>query len=121
MEINKFDKTVFTSFASRQLKYDVMLFKNDLKLKRTEEGVNLEFFVGGEMEDARHFVFTDDSCKFFNAYYNMEKNVSKEWILYLSDEICETDEQADYFIDKYNQRIEKNINEYANKQRELKF
>lgn len=121
MKIKELNENVFYDFVSRQINANVKFFKEDLKLKRTDSEVKIKFYVGGESADERRFVFTDDTCMYYNAAFNQVTDKSREWVTYLADEVCETEEYANYFIDKYNEKIERRISDYSKEQASLKI
>lgn len=119
MKINQFKDEVFFNYASKIIGADVRLYIHDLKFKRTEHAVKLSFYVGGETADARKFTFTDDSCEYMNASNNSTLDLSREWIMNLVEDVCCSDEEADYFVDKYNAKLEAKITQYTQEKRNL--
>ena len=53
MKINNLSDDVFFDFASGIVGVDVELYKSDLQMSKTEKGVKLKFYLGGEVEDER--------------------------------------------------------------------
>ena len=121
MKVNEFDKKVFLNFASKKIGLDAGLFQHDMKFVQTENGSKLKFYIGGESADLRKFMFTDSSCVYFNGLYDHNVDVSREWILYLADEVCTNEDEANYFIDQYNEALEAKIQEYAEDKRSLRI
>lgn len=121
MKINKLNNEFFYDFASWVLGVDVELYKHDLILERANDKIKLKVFLGGEMEDGRKLLFKDEKCVFKHCgCFNCEsKDISVQWIKYLleyADEL--TDEDKQEIVDKYNENIEKDINNYASKRRQ---
>ena len=121
MKINKYDESVFLDFASREIGVDVRMFRPDMNFVKTEKCVKLTFYVGGESLDLRKFIFCDDDCEFIHGGFNNNKDLSREWVMYLSEEVCESDDEANFFIDKYNDKLETQIKEYSKAKRNLRI
>lgn len=119
MKIKEFNDDVFFDFASRKIGTNVQLFNNDMVFQKSDKAVTLLFYVGGESADARKFVFTDDSCSFVNGYFNSKQDLGREWITYLSEEVCDSEDEANYFIDAYNKRLEDKIAQYTKAKRDM--
>ena len=119
MKINKFDDDVFFDFASRKIGINVKLFNNDMEFKRSDKGVKLHFYIGGESADSREFLFTDSSCVFIEGNFNGKRSLSREWVMYLAEEVCDSEEEAKYYIDAYNRRLESKIAQYAKEKRDM--
>lgn len=121
MKIYQLNENVFFDFASRKLGVNVRVFKNDMRFDLSEKGANLKFYIGGESLDLRKFIFTDDSCLYFQGTYNESVDLSRDWIIYLSEEVCSSENDAKYFADKYNEKLEAQIKEYSKEKRNLKI
>lgn len=121
MKINELNDEVFYDFASRKMGMSVSLFKSDLRFKKTENRVSITFYIGGEAADERKFIFKDDVCEYCEGTHGNVEDMSRQWVSYLANEVCESDEEANYFIDKYNAKIDARINNYAKQQVSLKI
>ena len=121
MIINKLNDNFFFDFASSVLGENVSLYKQDLHIERNEDKVKLEVFLGGEMEDGRKLLFKDFKCVFKHCgcLNQNSTDLSYEWVSYLLDYADElTDEDKQELVDKYNENIEKDINNYASQRRQ---
>ena len=121
MKIEELDNEVFYNFATMQSGEDVSLYKADLVFEKTDSFVKLRFYIGGESDDERKFIFTDDTCKFHNGHTQTTIDLSRDWIEYLAYDIYECDEEANYFVSKYNSKIDSQIKLYAQQQASLKI
>jgi len=120
MKINKLNDQTFYDFASDVIGVDILLYKEVMQMKRTEKGVKLKVYLGGENEDQRKFYFTDTKCIFVNNALDVsEHNLSYDWIQYIldcADELSEEDKQE--IVDEYNTNLEQDITNYATQKRE---
>ena len=120
MRINKLSDKVFYDFASAVIGINVELYREVLQMSKTDKGVKLKLYLGGEKEDERKFLFQDTRCVYVNnAQGEPKKDISYNWIMYLLqyvDELEERDKVA--IVDEYNNNLEKEINNYASQKRE---
>ena len=120
MRIDKLNDDIFYDFASEVIGANIRLYQSDFQMIRSEKGVKIRVFLGGENEDQRRFYFQDSKCVFINySHGTQEKDLSYDWILYMlecADEL--TEEDKDEIIDEYNTNLEKEIENYANKKRQ---
>ena len=120
MKLNKLNDEVFYDFASQTIGVNVRLYKDVLTLIKTEKGVKLTIFLGGEQEDKRKVFFQDSKCIFVNySHSRSEKDVSYNWVNYLLDNVNDlTDDEKDAIVDEYNSNLEKEIESYASQKRQ---
>ena len=121
MKINKLSDEFFFDFASCMLGIDITLYKHDLEIKRNENSVKLKFFLGGEMEDGRKFLFKDDKCVFKNAsaVYGESQDISFQWVQFIMENAEDlTEGEVKEIVDSYNNNIENEINDFASRKRE---
>ncbi len=121
MKINKLNDEFFFEFASYILGVDVKFYKHDSKIKRDENCIKFKFYLGGEMEDGRKFLFKDDKCVFKSseAIYAESQDLSYQWVQFLLANAVELTEQDRLeIVDSYNNNIEKEIRDYTSKKRE---
>lgn len=120
MKVNKLDNEIFYDFASQLIGIDVKLFKHDLELKRTEQGLKLKVYLGGEREDLRECFFQDCRCVYKNYVHGSTKqDVSYDWVCFVianADEL--TAKEKKELVDAYNANLEDEIQHYAKQKRE---
>jgi len=121
MKINKLNDDFFLGFISQKLGVDVMLYKHDLQLVRTEKAVKVKFYLGGEIDDERKFAFKDEKCVFVSNLHNQPaQDISYEWVLYVLENAFElSEEERKELVDEYNKSIEAEIDDYVSRKREF--
>lgn len=120
MKIEKLNDNMFYNFASQMIGVDVRLYKDDLFMKKSERGVKVTVFLGGEQDDKRKIFFQDTKCVFVNySLTRSERDVSYNWVNYVLDNAEElTDDEKDEIVDEYNTNLEKEIESYASRKRQ---
>ena len=115
MKINKLNNDVFYKFASKQLGVDVELYLHDLTIKRTDRGVKMCVYLGGEIEDGYKFDFRDTMCAYTNLGFKaVIQDVSREWVkhvLVYAEELSDAEKEG--IVEEYNKNIEKDIQNYV--------
>ena len=120
MRINKLNEDIFYDFASELIGVDVRLYQSDLQMKRSEKGVKIRLFLGGEIEDQRKILFQDTKCFYKNYALRQDaQDISYDWVQYLIECAGElTEDEKDEIIDEYNANIEKEIENYTTQKRQ---
>ena len=121
MKINKLNDEFFLDFASYIMGYEVRYHMTDMTFARNENSVKMKFYVGGEFEDGRSFLFQDTNCLFkdYSHYDQRIENLGYKWMKYIieyADEI--TDKEKEELVNDYNNSIEYEIQDYAARRRE---
>ncbi|MBO5954575.1 MAG: hypothetical protein J6Q13_01245 [Clostridia bacterium] len=120
MRINKLNDNMFYNFASKMIGVDVRLYKDYIQMKRTDKGVKIKMYVGGELEDQRKILFQDTKCLFKNYALRQDaQDVSYDWVQFVleyADEL--TEDEKEEIVDEYNQNLENEIENYASKKRQ---
>lgn len=120
MKINKLDDEVFFDFASGVIGVNVELYKADLQMTRSDKGVKLKLYLGGEKEDERKLLFQDAKCVYVNqAHGESKKDVTYCWVNYLLHEVDElSDGDKQEIVNSYNNNLENEIKNYTSEKRE---
>lgn len=120
MIVNKLNNSTFYDFASEIMGHDITLYKESLTVVKSEKGVKIKLYLGGEREDERKFFFQDIKCFYFNyASQDKEQDISYDWVNYVLNNADElTDDEKDELVDAYNNNIEEEIENYASQKRQ---
>jgi len=120
MIIDKLNDSKFYGFASQMLGINILLYRDVLELKRSEKGVKIKMYLGGEKEDERKFYFQDSKCVFVNnSLANAKQDVTYDWLAYIlecAEELSSQEKQV--LVDNYNNNLEEEIRNYASQKRE---
>ena len=114
MIINKLENKAFKEFATKIIGVDINLYKEDLRIIRSDNHINLQVYLGGEADDGRSLEFRDFTCFYANnAHGRSNQEISRVWVKFLMNRDELTDEEKAYIVQSYNNRIQSRIEKYA--------
>ena len=107
MKILNLNDEVFYGFACQKIHFDPIIHEHELI--KSNDGVSLKIYYGGEVEDVRTFSFKDYECSFFNGRSQEVEKCNSSWVKFV---VLHTDLCFDAgYVNKWNAIVRAKINE----------